>query len=122
MPGFSDKDKKKNIITYERFKKIYDEYLEWGGFPQVVLANDAEQKAFYLKDIFKSYFEKDVQVLSDFRQIGVFRDLILILLQRVGNKLDIRRLASEVGVLRETVYSYLSFLQATYFIFFSPAI
>ncbi|MCG2695119.1 DUF4143 domain-containing protein [Candidatus Parcubacteria bacterium] len=42
-------------------------------------------------------------------------------MQRVGSKLEITKLASEIGVSRETVYSFLAFLEATYFVhFISP--
>jgi predicted AAA+ superfamily ATPase len=113
---FKEKDKKKNKIEYEKIKKLYDEYLEFGGFPQVVLAENIEQKKEMLLDIFKSYFEKDVQGLADFKEINKFRDLLLLLLKRIGAKLDISRLSSELGVSRETIYSYISFLEKTYFI------
>ncbi len=99
-------------------KKHYDEYLEYGGFPGVVLAAAKEDKELKLKDILKSYFEKDVRSLADFRDLRAFRELILLLMQRVGSKLEITKLASEVGVSRETVYSFLSFLEQTYFVHF----
>lgn len=114
--NFKDKEKNKNKVNYEKTKKIYEEYLEFGGFPQVVLASENERKKEFLIDIFKSYFEKDVGGLADFREINKFRDLLLLLLKRVGTKLDISKLASELGVSRETVYSYISFLENTYFI------
>ena len=118
--SFKQKQDKKNKIQYERLKKFYEEYLEFGGFPQVVLAESFEQKKEYLKDIFKSYFEKDVRALADFREINVFRDLLLLLLRRVGSKLEISKLSIEVGAARATVYSYLSFLQGTYMIDLVP--
>lgn len=115
-PTLAQKDKNKNYIAYEREKKFYEEYLKFGGFPEVVLANTEEEKLMKLKDIFKSYFEKDVRTLADFGKIGAFRDLILLLARRIGSKLDITRLSSEIGVTRATCYSYLEFLQGTYFI------
>lgn len=117
---FKDKDKQKNIISYEKYKKLYDEYLEYGGFPQVVLEDSIDSKKEKLNDIFKSYFEKDVRILADFRDINAFRDLLFLLLERIGSKLDISKLAKEVGVSRETVYSYVGFLQNTYFIDLIP--
>jgi len=114
--SFHDKDQKKNAITHEKVKKLYDEYVEFGGFPQVVLTDSQAQKKIQLVDIFKSYFEKEVQILADFRQLTTFRDVMLLLLSRVGAKLEIGKLASEVGVARETIYSYISFLEGTYFI------
>jgi predicted AAA+ superfamily ATPase len=45
------------------------------------------------------------------------RDTILLLAGRVGSKLEISKIALEVGVSRETIYSYINFLEKTYFIF-----
>ena len=115
-PSFPEKEKQKNKVFFEKYKAYYDEYLEFGGFPQVALANDREEKSRLLRDIFTSYFEKDVKSLSDFRHIQRFRNLILLLMKRTGSKLDISKLASVLGLSRPTVYSYLSFLEKTYFI------
>ncbi len=114
---FPAKNRCKNLIGYEKYKKYFEEYLVFGGFPQVVLAQEDEQKKLYLKDIITSYFEMDVKRMADFHQITAFRDLMLLLAQRTGSKLEITGLASEIGVSRSTVYSYLSFLEKTYFIF-----
>jgi len=115
-PTLAQKDKNKNYIAYEKEKKFYEEYLKFGGFPEVALADSDEQKLMKLNDIFKSYFEKEVRNLADFGKIGAFRDLILLLARRTGNKLDITRLASEIETSRVTCYSYLEFLQGTFFI------
>lgn len=115
--SFPEKDKRKNIVAYERTKKMYDEYLTFGGFPRVVLTPDESQKKRILNDILVSYMEKDVRRLADFRKIDTFRDLILLLMERLGSKLAITKLASEMGLTRQTIYSYLSFLEATYVIF-----
>ena len=113
---FEEKDQQKNFIIYEKLKRFYDEYLEFGGFPAVVLAENVEEKKMKLKDIFKSYFEKDIKILADFKDIRAMRELILLIMQRCGSKLEITKLASEIGVSRETIYSYLNFLEGTYFI------
>ena len=114
--SLGEKAKQKNRLFFEKYKTYYNEYLEYGGFPQVVLAEKMEKKKRLLRDIFTSYFEKDVKSLSDFRHIKGFRDLILLLLRRTGSKLDISKLATVLGLSRPTVYSYLSFLELTYFI------
>lgn len=118
---FRSKALEKNYIAYEQIKTYFDEFVTYGGFPQVVLAEDEKTKKLYLNDIFSSYFEKDVKSLTDFTQIGVFRDLILLLLQRTGTKLDISKIASALNVSRNTIYSYITFLEQTYFFsFLSP--
>jgi hypothetical protein len=79
---FQEKSRKKNRIVFEKIKKLYDEYLMYGGFPGVVLSDGAEMKKLRLNDIFKSYFEKDVKVMADFKDLKAFRDLMLLLMQR----------------------------------------
>ena len=111
-----DKEKNRSLINFEKRKKLYEEYLQYGGFPEVVLAEDLEMKKSKINDVFKSYFEIDVKKMADFSKINSFRNLILLLTSRVGQKLDISKLSSEIGVSRMTVYSYLSFLESTYFI------
>ena len=114
--AFKEKLKIKNKVSFEQNRKLYDEYLEYGGFPQVVLTDDSTRKKQQLNDILKSYFEKEVLSLAEFRQIKAFRDLMMLIMRRAGSQIDISKLASEVGVSRPTVYSYIYFLEATYFI------
>lgn len=114
---FSLKAKKKNKISYQLYYKLLDEHLEFGGFPAVVIERNRERKKQVLKDIFTSYFEKDIRTLADFKELGKLRDLILLLTSRIGSKLEISKIASGLGISRETVYSYLNFLEKTYFIF-----
>lgn len=113
---FKEKEQGRNIISFEKKKSYFEEFLFYGGFPQVVLSEDEEQKKASLNDIFTSYFEKDVKSLADFRQLNVLRELILLLFQRIGSKLDISKMASTLSTSRPTVYSYLNFLEQTYFI------
>lgn len=117
---YKEKDMHKNRITYEKTTKLYEEFLEYGGFPRVVLSKTTQEKKAALEDIYKSYFQKDVQYLSDFRDITKLQETIKLLMQRCASKLNISNIASELGTTRETIYNHLSFLQATYFIDLVP--
>lgn len=116
IDSFEIKDKSKSYLRFEKLKGLFKEFILFGGFPQVVLEENRERKRLHLQDILKSYFEKDVRNLAKFKEIKAFRDLILLLMSRMGSKLDITRLSSELGISRETVYSYLSFLENTFFL------
>lgn len=115
-PSFIDKAKKKNKIAHELYRAYYTEYIEFGGFPSVVLEENHERKRILLEEIFTSYFEKDAKNLSDFKDMAKLRDLILLLIPRIGQRLEIAKLASGLSLSRETVYNYLYFLEHTYFI------
>ena len=105
-----------NEPVFKTIHRYYDEYIKFGGFPQVISKATNKEKKQSLNDIFTSYFTLEVKQLSDFRKTDKVRDLILLLAERVGSRLDVKRLSQELGVSRETIYDYLSFLESTYFI------
>lgn len=116
LSSFSEKAASKNNISYSKLLPFYQEYLEYGGFPKVVLQQDPERKKALLSEVFTSYYENDVKSLADFKDTTKLRDLILLLIPRVGSRIEVTKLATSLGVSRETIYSYLSFLEKTYFI------
>jgi len=118
--SFKEKIENKNKISYEQYKAYYNEYLEFGGFPSVVLEDSQERKRTLLEEIFTSYFEKDAKNLADFKDMAKLRDLILLLIPRIGQRLEIAKLATSLSLSRETVYNYLYFLEQTYFISLLP--
>lgn len=101
---------------FDTISNLYEEYLLFGGFPEVVLKKNVSEKKKSLEDIFTSYFQLEILKLGDFRRNKIIRDLILLLMQRVGTKLDIKKLSKELSVSRPTLYRYLSFLEGTYLI------
>lgn len=118
--SFMQKVQEKNKIAYEKLIPYYNEFIEFGGFPSVVLEEDPGRKKTILSEIFTSYFEKDAKNLADFRDMSKLRDLILLLIPRIGGRIEIGKLANDLSVSRETVYNYLSFLEQTYFISLLP--
>lgn len=117
---FEEKRKNKNAILYSKLISLYNEYIEFGGFPSVVLEEERQRKRLLLEEIFTSYFEKDAKNLADFKDMSKLRDLILLLIPRIGSQLDINKLAKELQVSRETIYGYISFLEGTYFVTLIP--
>jgi len=101
---------------YETIQRYYKEYMEFGGFPQVILEDSIVEKQQSLNDIFSSYFQLEVRQLSDFKKTNKVRDLIFLLMQRTGSKLDVKKLAEELGISRATLADYLGFLEGTYFL------
>ena len=82
----------------------------------MVLKTSKDEKLRALDDIFSSFFQLEVLHLGDFKRNEAIRDLILLLAQRIGTKLDIKRLSKELGVSWSTLKEYISFLEGTYFI------
>lgn len=104
-------------FVYYKFKALYEEYITYGGFPEVVLAQSPEDKIEYLKDIINAYIELDIKLLSDFKASNELYKLIQLLASRVCSKLDISKISSISGINRNKVSDYLELLEYTYFIY-----
>lgn len=114
-----DEDFKDFIFSnfeYGKFNILYDEYIEFGGFPEVVLAEDLMQKKDLLNDIISSYINIDVQSLSDFQRKDDFYSIIKMLAGRVGTRIDYAKLSKMVGISAVTLRNYMSFFEDTYLI------
>ncbi len=122
--GKPDIQKAGQFVTseYERLKGYYDEFIDFGGFPEVVLADSAEDKRDLISDILSSYINFDLTLLSDIRNPTNLYKLIKLLSVRIGTKLDISKLTSLTGMARQTVENYLDLLEKSYLIRTIPVI
>lgn len=98
------------------YGKHYNEYIQFGGFPEVALTFDPEDKKELLWDIFNSYVNFDIRFLADFSKTDELIKLVTILSSRAGNKIDYTKLSGITGINRHKVKDYLTFLENTYFI------
>jgi predicted AAA+ superfamily ATPase len=126
LPGIDPGEKLEEVLAPKsralvvKNQEFYEEYMEFGGFPEVALTPDSQTKKQILKNIFASFFEKDIKVFTELREVRELRDLILLLAARNGNMLDVTRLASELSINRVKVYSYLEFLEGIFFLKLVP--
>lgn len=105
-----------NAFIYLKYKPLYEEFIQFGGFPEVVLAETKEDKIAYLKDVINAYIELDIKLLSDFKMSNELYKLIQLLASRVGSRLDVSKLSSVSGINRNKITNYLELLEYTYFI------
>lgn len=105
-----------NETTYLTLAPLYKEYVEFGGFPGIIIKESIEEKREALEEIFTTYFNKEVLNLGGFRNNQIIRDLMLLLINRIGSRIDVQKLSIELGVTRITINEYLAFLEGTYFI------
>jgi len=103
-------------LSYNKLSPLYSEYIEFGGLPKVVLTPNFQDKKTALQMIFSSYINLDVQSLSEFRSIKEFTKLVELLAGRIGNKVNLSQLSKILGISRQTVDSYLAFMEQTYLI------
>lgn len=107
---------------YERLRAYYEDFIEWGGFPEVVLEDDPKDKKDLLGDIVSSYINIDIKSLADFKNGSDIYNLLKLLAGRIGSRLDYAKLSSAAGLSRATVISYLEFFEKTYLLTRLPVV
>lgn len=116
LPGGDSWEKEFNSAEYERLKSYYEDYIEYGGFPEVVLAKKTSEKKDFISDIISSYINIDIKTLADFRNQDALYNLMKMLAARVSTRLEYSKLSRLSGISRITVQNYIEFLEKTYLI------
>lgn len=101
---------------YAEYKPLYEEFIQYGGFPEVVLADTRDKKVRFLKDVLNSYIELDVKLLADYSVIDDLYRLVTLLASRIGSKLDYSKLGVLLGINRNKIKDYIHLLERTYFL------
>lgn len=109
-------NKKFISAEYERLKKYYEEFIRYGGFPEVVLSKNVSDKKDIVNDILSSYLNIDIKNISDIRDQKNLHNLLKMLAHRAGTRLDYSKLSSLTGISRPSVYNYLDLLENTFVI------
>ena len=105
-----------NAPEYHRLKAYYEEYIEFGGFPKVVLAQSAKEKKSLLEDIISSYINIDIKSLADFKDSFAIINIAKMLAGRIGGKLDYSKISRLTGLSRPTIQNYIYLFERTYLI------
>lgn len=102
---------------YNQMKNLYLEFITYGGFPEVVLEQNPDDKKDMLTDIINSFIELDVKLLADYSKSEDLYKLIKLLAARTGNKIDHSKLSSISGINRQKIASYIQLFEQTYLIY-----
>ena len=105
-----------NISTTlnNQFNKILEEFLLWGGYPRVVLAKDEKEKRIILKNIYNTYFLRDIRdtlgLIDDFKLTKLIKALAI----QAGQSVEYNELGQISGYDYLTLKKYLNILEKTF--------
>ncbi|MBI5880632.1 ATP-binding protein [archaeon] len=97
-----------------------DKYLEFGGFPEVVLEKDEGNKLNLLRNYISDIINKDIimrEKIKDQMQLALFAQYVL---KNPGVRLSINKLSKQAGISKDTVKKYLECMINAYLIFEVP--
>lgn len=110
------KNKKITKSIHENLLWSYmDEFVNYGGYPAVVLENNIEAKMELLKEIRDSYIKRDV-LESGVSDQGKFYRMLVLLASQSGNLLNVNEIANTLRITNATVENYLYILQKCFHI------
>src|SRR3989338_4624624 len=102
-------------LTFEVFPLSFKEYLEKGGFPEILLAKE-EFKFKILKQYFDDLLYKDIIGRYNINSRKA-QDLALFLITNFASKISLRNLRNSLGISYDSVKDYLAYYSEAYLFF-----
>lgn len=101
-------------VEADKTANYLNEYLNYGGYPRVVLETTEVEKTKIISELYQSYMEKDIAYLLNVQKTDDFTRLVKILASQIGQLLNISELSSTLDLSMSTVKNYLWYLEKTY--------
>ena len=102
------------VLEKEKTLNFLNEYLNFGGYPRVVLENELIEKNKLISEIFRSYIEKDIAYLLKIEKVDAFSMLVKILASQTGKIINYSKIAKQTGVSTATLKNYLWYAEKTF--------
>jgi predicted AAA+ superfamily ATPase len=106
---------KKNEIKHHLF-----EYMELGGFPEVVLENDPGIKKQLLQFYFDTIIYRDIIKKRDIRNAAKMEKMVNLFLQNISNTMNFSKVGKDISLSVDTVGEYAEYLKNAYLVFNVP--
>lgn len=103
-------------IEKEKTEELLKEYLNYGGYPRIVIESSIKEKRILLDEIFSSYLERDITSLLSLNRPDAFVLMIRLLADRVGSQISFSQLSIETGISLPTIKKYLWYAEKTFII------
>ena len=94
-------------IEKEKTRQFLMEYMNFGGYPSVILETEAKEKLKIIDEIYRSILEKDIAYLLKVEKTEALSSLIKILSNQIGNLVNYSELSSTLNISYQTVKKYL---------------
>ncbi|MBU1016973.1 MAG: ATP-binding protein [Patescibacteria group bacterium] len=113
----------KEFLLFKKAKKtptkiygLLKEYMQYGGFPRVVLEDSALNKAAILSSYYNTILEKDIIVKFDIRKDLELRNLARYLMSNNGAIASSVNLEKSLRVSSPSIISYMNFMKSSFLI------
>ena len=91
--------------------------LIFGSYPDVVLADNNEDRKEYLKNIVNAYLLKDILAVDGIKNASKMKELLQLVAMQTGCEVSYDELGKQLGMSKNTVEKYLDLLSKTFVIY-----
>jgi len=109
-----------NILEQNKINKIFNEYLLYGGLPDIYLEKDFDKKQILLKEYIGTYVNRDIRNLIKESNIAKFNKMNIALANLIGNLLNKNELANDLNLDNRVLERYLDLLEFGFIFNFLP--
>ncbi len=107
-------DNERTSSDFEVIRPYFSEYLCFGGYPAVVVADNKERE---LENFINVFLLKEIRDILNYKNHFEFDTLLRQLAARDSQLLNISNIANEIGINRNKTKELLSILEKTYLLF-----
>ena len=93
---------------------LLSEYMNFGGYPRVVLETESREKLRVMDEIYQGYIAKDIAYLLKVEKIEAYSHLIRTLAYQTGQIITFAELAATLGISLPTLKNYCWYAEETY--------
>lgn len=101
-------------------RNLFAEYRKYGGFPEVVLRKEPEEKELLLKQYFEDILHRDVVSRNEIRDTLTLQNLAVFLMTNIGRLTSATNLKRNLAVSQDKVENYTSALLESFLIYRLP--
>ncbi len=92
----------------------FNEFCVYGGYPRVILAKDKEEKEIVLRNIYNTYFLKEIKEILNLPEDHKLSKLINALAFQIGNITNYNELSDLTGFHYNDLLKYMNILEKTF--------
>ncbi|MDW7760402.1 MAG: ATP-binding protein [Acidobacteriota bacterium] len=105
------------LFTPFELRERIEDFLIFGGYPEVVATPEKKEKTRLLTEISSSYLLKDILAFDRVKSSKVLLDLLRLLAFQIGSEVSLSELGGKLGLDYKTVGRYLDLLEKSFVIF-----
>jgi predicted AAA+ superfamily ATPase len=103
-----------------KLQHALNQYMRWGGMPEVVLSDTQDRKERLLKQYFEDILFKDIAMRHQVRDITILRNIAVHLLTQTACLCSTVRIAKIFGISKDMAAKYCNYIAESFMLDFVP--